>query len=196
MSDTWRVFCVIDLPQDLKQKLANHSSRLQQIDGVKVSWMRPDNIHLTIKFLGEIAVPEVEKLSQAAARSTKSLAPFKLTAEKCGVFPTHGPPRVLWIGITDSTKQLARLHARLEEECASLGFPREARPFHPHLTLARIRHSRNTRSIGAAHRALDFVPLEIEGAELLVIRSELGKNGSRYSVVSRHELGESVTDIS
>ncbi len=188
MSDTWRVFCAIDLPSDLKQKLANHISHLRQATGVKAGWTRTDNIHLTIKFLGETPMSLVEKLTLAAARAVKPLAPFKVTVEHCGVFPPHGPPRVLWVGITDAGNHLARLHQRLEEECQAAGFPKESRPFHPHLTVARIRHSSDARSLGAAHRALDFEPAEIDVTELLVIRSELGPDGSKYSPVSKHVL--------
>lgn len=191
MSDTWRVFCAIDLPRDLIQKLAIHIEQLKKETGVKTGWTRPEGIHLTIKFLGDIPVADVEKLSQAAARAAKSLAPFKLTAERCGAFPTHGPPRVLWIGIDDSSAQLAHLYESLDEECAAAGFPKETRPFHPHLTLARIRHTANARALGAAHRALVFPPREFAVTELLVIRSELGKDGSKYTTVSTHVLGES-----
>ena len=191
MSHTWRVFCAIDLPTDLKQKLAIHIEQLKKDTGVKAGWTRPENIHLTIKFLGNIPVADVKKLSQAAAGAVKSLAPFKLTAEHCGAFSTHGPPRVLWIGITDASAQLARLYEHLDEECAAADFPKEARPFHPHLTLARIRHTANARSLGAAHRALDFPVTEFAVNELLVIRSELGKDGSKYTTVSTHVLGES-----
>jgi len=191
MSDTWRVFCAIDLPTDLKQKLAIHIEQLKKETGVKGGWTRPENIHLTIKFLGNIPVSDVRKLSRAAAQAVKSLAPFKLTAELCGAFPTHGPLRVLWIGITDSSAYLAGLYERLDEECAAVGFPRETRPFHPHLTLARIRHAANARALGAAHRALDFQPSEFEVTELLVIRSELGKGASKYTTVSTHLLDKS-----
>jgi 2'-5' RNA ligase len=190
MSDTWRVFCAIDLPADLKQKLAAHTSQLRQIADVKASWSQADNVHLTVKFLGEIPESHVGRLFEAAARATKPLASFKLTAEHCGVFPTHGLPRVLWIGITDSNKQLTHLNEQLEEECGTAGFPKEARPFHPHLTIARIRHSGNARSLGTAHRALTFEPALIDVSELLVIRSQLGKEGSKYSVISRHVLAE------
>ena len=122
------------------------------------------------------------------------LAPFKLTAEQCGVFPTHGPPRVLWIGITDISGQLARFHTRLDEECEVACFPKESRPFHPHLTLARIRHSTDARALGVAHRNLDFAPVEFDVRELLVIRSELGKAGSKYTTVSRHPLASDAHD--
>ena len=194
MSDSWRVFCAIDLPTDLKQKLAIHVEQLKKETGVKAGWTRTENIHLTIKFLGNIPVSNVKQLSQAATRAVKSLAPFKLTAEYCGAFPTHGPPRVLWIGITDSSAQLARLYVRLDEECAAVGLPKEMRPFHPHLTLARIRHTANARALGAAHRELSFPLSEFAVNELLVIRSELGKDGSKYTTVSRHAFASDALD--
>ena len=189
MSDTWRVFCAIDLPQDLKQKLAIHIGQLKNATGVKTGWTPVDNIHLTIKFLGNIPTSVVEKLSHAAASAVQSLSPFKLRAEHCGAFPGHGPPRVLWIGITDKSGQLTRLHTLLDEECASLGFPKESRPFHPHLTLARVRHPAGARPLAAAHRALEFSPVEFDVTELVVIRSELGQGGSKYTTISRHAVG-------
>lgn len=186
MSDTWRVFCAIDLPTDLKQKLAIHIDQLKKGTSAKAGWTRPQNIHLTIKFLGNIPVSNVEQLSEAATSAVKSLAPFNLTAERCGVFPAYGPPRVLWIGIADASAQLARLSERLDEECAAVGLPRETRPFHPHLTLARIRQKGNARALGEAHRSLEFPKTEFAVNELLVIRSELGNDGSKYTTVSRH----------
>lgn len=191
MSEQWRVFCAIDLPPQLKQKLADHGEQLREAEpDAHASWTRPDNIHLTLKFLGNVNVPDVAKLSQAAERAVVSVPRFKLTAEGPGTFPKNGPPRVLWIGISDPDEQLARLHASLENEGAKLGFAKEARAFHPHLTLARLRSSKGAKALGAAHRARDFEPVEISVSELLVIRSELGREGSRYSVISRHQLEE------
>ena len=190
MSDTWRVFCAIDLPPDLKQQLAIHIDRLKKETGVKTGWTSPENIHLTIKFLGNIPVSDVKKVSQAAAHAIRSLAPFKLIAEHCGAFPMYGPPRVLWIGVTDTSAQLARLYEGLDEECATAGFPKEARPFHPHLTLARIRNPAKARALAAAHRGLRFPQTEFAVNDFLVIRSEFGKNGSKYTTVSTHVLGE------
>ena len=194
MSDTWRVFCAIDLSADLKQKLAIHIEQLKKETGVKGGWTRPENIHLTLKFLGNISVSDVKKLSHAAARAVKSLAPFVLTAEHCGAFPTHGPPRVLWIGITDSSAQLRRLYESLDEECAAAGFPKETRPFHPHLTLARIRHAANARALAVAHRELSFPPTDFAVNELLVVRSELGRDGSKYTIVSLHPFASGALD--
>src|SRR5688500_20225066 len=106
MSDTWRVFCAIDLPTDLKQKLAIHIEQLKKDTDVKGGWTRPENIHLTIKFLGNIPVSDVRKLSRDAAQAVKSLATFKLTAELCGAFTSHCPNIVVWLGIHDLSTTL------------------------------------------------------------------------------------------
>ncbi|MGH9961144.1 MAG: RNA 2',3'-cyclic phosphodiesterase, partial [Pyrinomonadaceae bacterium] len=116
-------------------------------------------------------------------------SPFEISLDSSGVFPRHGSPRVLWIGVTDPFGKLAALSSRLEEECASEGFPREERPFQPHRTLARLRKSENARTLAAQHKAIHFEPLAIVIRELLVIRSELSSEGSRHTTLSKHTLG-------
>jgi 2'-5' RNA ligase len=95
---------------------------------------------------------------------------------------------VLWIGVNDVSEKLLELHARLEDESAQVGFAKETRPFHPHLTIARLRQADNARTLANAHQHMEFDPLEIAVAELLVIRSELSSAGSKYTIVSRHPL--------
>lgn len=169
-----------------------HSKHLRDaVPEARASWSRADNIHLTLKFLGDIPLPRVEKLSEAAARAIKDLAPFKIVVEQTGAFPRHGPPRVLWIGIDDFSGKLGELHARLEDESASAGFAKDDHAFHPHLTVARLRQPRHARTLAEAHQQLEFKPQEIAVSELLVIRSELSSAGSKYTVVSRHPLGVS-----
>jgi 2'-5' RNA ligase len=188
---TWRVFCAIEIPEEIRGEVAEHISRLKRAaPEAQASWSRPDNIHLTLKFLGNIRQTQVEQLSKAASRAASSCVSFGIKLEQTGSFPTHGSPRVLWIGISDQDAKLSELHARLEDECAREGFEKEARRFHPHLTVARLRKPQGARSLALAHRELEFNPADIVVSELLVIRSELGQNGSRYTTISRHPLGE------
>ena len=101
--------------------------------------MEPGREHSsTVKFLGEIQTPVVNNLSTAAARAVADFSPFQITLADTGVFPKHGTPRVLWIGVQDESGKLAEFHTRLEEACANEGFAREERAFHPHLTIARL----------------------------------------------------------
>jgi len=187
--EQWRVFCAIDLPEDVRERLMAYTLSLRKaVPEAQASWSRPCNIHLTVKFLGEIPQSRVEGLSRAAARATSGLESFAISVEKTGVFPTNGAPRVLWIGIEDLKGKLDGLHRRLEDECAKAGLKKEARPFHPHLTLARLRQPRHARTLASAHQSMEFEPAEVTVSELLVIRSELSSAGSKYTVISRHPL--------
>lgn len=185
----WRVFCANELPQTARGLVLGHIARLKEkVPHAKASWARDANLHLTLKFLGEIPTASVAEFSKAVSLAVTNVQPFSIRLEQTGIFPAHGQPRVLWIGINDLSSRLARLHARLEEESARVGFAKETRPFHPHLTIARLRQADNARALAVAHKQIEFDPVAIAVAELLVIRSELSSEGSKYTVVSRHAL--------
>jgi 2'-5' RNA ligase len=187
--EQWRVFCAIDLPHDVRAKVLAHSMRLRHaVPAANASWSKPDNIHLTVKFLGEIPQSRVDSLSIAAANASRGVEPFAISVQGSGVFPTRGQPRVLWIGIEDLEGKLGDLYRRLEEECSKAGFKKEERPFHPHLTLTRMRKPEGARALAEAHKQIKFEPIEFTISELLVIRSELSSAGSKYTTISRHPL--------
>ena len=186
----WRIFCAIDLPPAIHERAQQHITRLRaSVPDARVRWNRDDKLHLTIKFLGDMAPDRVADLSPAAAHAVSGIRPFALAAEGCGAFPPRGEPRVLWIGIVDAAAELARLYERLEEQCSLQGFTREQRPFRPHLTIARLRRPQDARRLAASHKELGFARTEFSVSELLVIRSELGSEGSRYTELSRHAFG-------
>lgn len=167
-----------------------HIARVREVvPAAPASWSRDQNIHLTLKFLGEIPTAKITDFSSAIACAVEGLAPFEMRLEGTGVFPNRGTPRVLWLGIIDDSGRLAELQSRIENECAVEGFSKEARPFHPHLTVARLRKPNGARNLAQAHRELVFEPTEVNVSEVLVIGSELGANGSTYTIISRHPLG-------
>lgn len=184
-----RVFCAVELPAEARERAAEHAARLRErFREVRASWPRAENLHLTLKFLGEIEVGRAEVLSKAAGRAAAKSQPFTLTIEGAGAFPPRGIPRVLWLGVTDSSGGLARLQSNLEDECEREGFKREERPFHPHLTLARLRAPQGSRALAQFHQETGFEAVEFPVTELVVMRSELGPGGSRYTALSRHEF--------
>jgi RNA 2',3'-cyclic 3'-phosphodiesterase len=186
-----RVFCAVELPAEVQERAADHIADLRsRMPQARAGWAHSGRLHITMKFLGEIEQQDVAALSGAAARAARSLSPFHLIIEGAGVFPPRGLPRVLWLGVTDASASLNRLQLNLESECADAGFAREARPFHPHLTIARLRdRTEGARRLAALHQEKGFAPIAVSVSELILMRSQLGPGGSIYTELSRHRLG-------
>ncbi|HZT57942.1 MAG TPA: RNA 2',3'-cyclic phosphodiesterase [Pyrinomonadaceae bacterium] len=190
----WRLFFAVELPRDLKARVGEHLKRLREsFPHVRASWEKPEKIHITLKFIGEVEASRVEELARAAERAAATVEPFELTINAPGAFPPHGPPRVLWLGVEDPSARLSKLQRALEDEASRAGFPREQRPFKPHLTLARIRAPQGARELAAAHRETPFGPQSFDVSELVLMRSELGPGGSRYDAVSCSPLSGGAT---
>lgn len=135
---TLRVFIAFRLPAELRGLLQQVQSELKKAD-LPVKWVRPENIHLTVKFLGDVNPPALEKIASAMQAAAASSAPLTLSACGLGVFPGVKKPRVIWCGLGGDVEALARLHSSLDEALAELGFEREAKKFRAHLTLGRIK---------------------------------------------------------
>ena len=188
--ESWRVFCALNMTPEVRERVIEHITRLQHLaPHVKASWSREHNLHLTLKFLGQVKTSRLPQLSKAAAAATSGLLTFEVSIEETGVFPNPRRPRVLWLGVKDDSGKLAELHRRLEDACAHVGFAKEQRAFHPHLTLARLRDPHGAQELVTAHQQLSFEPVTVRIAELVVLRSELSPKGSKYSVISQHKLG-------
>ena len=188
-TEHWRVFIAIELPPNVRKSLSDHINRLRKaLPDVHASWSREENLHLTLKFLGNTPVAKIEALSQATHRAAGRSQPFDLILGRCGAFPPRGQPRVLWIGIDDPSRKLTELHRAVEEECATSGFAREPRPFHPHLTIARLREPQGSRQLAKLHGEMGFTNQQVSVSEMVLFKSELLSEGSRHTVISRHQL--------
>ena len=187
-----RLFAAVELTGGARRAAAAHAARLRAglPHGVKVSWEREEKLHLTLKFFGGVEPDVAAALSDALARAAAGARPFPLRLEMTGVFTAPARPSVLWLGLADPTGELARLHGRLEDEFAALNFPRETRPFRPHVTLARARAAtRETRGLARRHLELAFDAVAFEVSEIVLMSSRLGPGGSAYTQLSRHRLG-------
>jgi RNA 2',3'-cyclic 3'-phosphodiesterase len=187
-----RIFCAVELPEDVRARVATHVARLREMSqpSLKISWERPEKLHLTLKFLGEIEAERVEALTRAANRAAAGAGgKFELTLREAGVFPPRGNARVLWLGLHDDTNRLAGLQSRLEAECERENFPREPRAFRPHITIARIRTpNAAARHVAKLHRETEFAPATFDVCEFVVMHSQIGAGGSRYTPLSHHAL--------
>jgi len=190
-SQSLRIFCAVQLSDEARKRAATHVTRLREIaPRAKLAWVRPESLHLTLKFFGEIDALLLDKIAHATERAVDGCAPFALTLCEAGSFPPRAAaPRVLWLGVSDDGGELTYLQARLEDECEREGFAREARLFRPHLTIARVRVTdAGARRAAAAHLELNFAPVWTPIEALAVLRSELGPGGSCYTLCSRHQL--------
>ena len=187
--DSYRTFIAIELSADARARVVQHINSLRrELPDVRASWSREDNLHLTLKFLGNVPVADIPKVSDAVASATKSISSFELTFSGCGTFPPHGRPSILWIGAHAPSMQA--LQTAIDHELDAAGFPRESRPFHPHLTVARLRHPHGARELADLHKRLGFAPIAFDVSEVVVFRSELLRQGSKHTAISRHQLAQ------
>jgi RNA 2',3'-cyclic 3'-phosphodiesterase len=187
--ESWRIFCAVELPEEIRAQLEDHVRALREIvPDVAASWSRVENIHLTLKFLGNVSVDRIPAIAAAASRAVKDFTPFQICIGATGVFPKPSRAQVLWIGVSDPSGNLSALQQRLEDEYAIEGFEKEDRAFRPHLTIARLRRLEGARRLADAHLQMEFRPAEINVSELIVFRSQLSSKGSKYTPISRHEF--------
>jgi len=187
-----RVFLGVELSSELRQKLADLQNQLRNTLP-SVNWVRPESIHLTLKFLGDVAPAMVEQLLTALEPFRKSQAPITEEIQGLGVFPHIRRPRILWIGCTGNIPSLLNLVSQIEGALEPLGFPPENKPYHPHLTLARIKHDNSKVGGVLIHSALLEQPrnmgvLRID--RITLFRSELSPHGAEYNSLWEVPLNE------
>ena len=187
-TDVIRTFICIDIPESIRKRIGKLQETLRQIDA-QVSWTKPSNIHLTLKFLGGVEASRIERVSKALERAATGISPFEVEVSGSGCFPSPRSPRVLWIGFSNVPELLQQLYSNIEDELAREGFPREKRRFSPHLTIGRIRTPQSGAGVGEALIASGFEPRIFNAAEVILMRSDLKPTGSIYAPQAVITLG-------
>lgn len=185
MPDTVRLFVAIELPEAARQHIAHLLDILRARSSHGLRWVKPEGVHLTLKFLGNVSEERLDSIVTAMERATENVACFSLRIQDVGAFPNMGSPRVLWAGVQGEVEPLLQLQARLEETLADQGFLPETRPFSPHLTLARVRgrlssweHQHLTEAMEAA-RGITGVDMPVN--RLSLMESTLTPGGAVYT---------------
>ncbi len=184
-----RVFVALELPEALRNRLAEATVPLRAPD-LPVRWVDPAQLHLTLKFIGQVEEERVERMSEALSRTVAGHQGVSLRLGGVGAFPSLRSPRVIWMGV-EASPPLMALQEAVEDAMAELGVEPENRAFHPHVTLGRTRR-RLERSEGEALRlAAPRVSFQAEHRpeQVVLMRSRLGRGGARYEVVSDHPMG-------
>jgi 2'-5' RNA ligase len=201
-----RAFLDIELPSDLRAELATIQEDVKRrlepkFDRqVKIAWVRPASMHLTLKFLGDIPEKSSEQLKAAFEQVMSLHRPISIPFARLGGFPRSQQPRILWVGPSESWEQsneaerLTALHRAVEDHCRAAGFASEVRPFSPHLTLARIKQGE--RQVGQTlalsgvmdrRVVVDPLPADV----IVLMKSELCPTGSIYTKLWNVRVGES-----
>lgn len=180
-----RCFIAIDLPDNVLRKVIQLKERLSTRVST-VRWTRAEQIHLTLKFLGEVPDPDVPVVCEYAQEVASQFNPIDLQVASVGCFPPRGGVRIVWVGMSDPSGELLRCYKALEDAFGDLGFNRESRPFHAHLTIGRVnnpRESEEIRRILKSNEGFDAGSYTAE--ELVVYESILKKTGPIYAPMAR-----------
>ena len=184
-----RTFIAVELERAIRDRTLALQAKLANT-GVDVKWAEPENMHLTLLFLGEVEDREVVAVCRAVQKCCAEWPAFPMRVEKTGCFPNARRPRVVWVGIGDGAEDLIELHDALEEPLLELGcYRREDRPYTPHITLGRVKGDGDTEELTAAlAKEANWQGGEMTVREVRVMSSELKSKGPEYTVLSRVKL--------
>ena len=182
-----RSFIAIELPEGLRRELGTLQARLKSHNPPFVKWADPGGIHLTLKFLGNIATGKITEITRAIEAAAAGIPPFYLQVKGLGVFPGLKRVQVAWVGLNGQIDRLSQLYQGIEANLARLGFARESRPFTPHLTLARVRDRASAVEREAFGQIIASTSPDIDYAfevdALSLMRSQLTREGAIYSPI-------------
>jgi RNA 2',3'-cyclic 3'-phosphodiesterase len=176
-----RAFIAVDLTREIEAKIAAAQAALGRFSHA-VRWVRPESIHLTLKFLGEISTDQQRRVVETFSARRSGMAPFQIAVERLGFFPNARAPRVVWMGIEEGKKELQSLARFVDEALGVTGFPPEPRPFSPHATIGRIKFLQDMASFIEATSAFsEYRCGTTIVRHFFLYESKLDRGGSIYT---------------
>ena len=182
-----RAFICFKLPEDIRQLVYREATRKLQATDTRCSWVTPDRMHLTLKFLGDVPSGRIPEIASALEEALEGRSLVSLSLGEIGKFGGR-IPRVIWAGVEGDIDNLAEIASSVDEAMAGLGFEREKRRYSPHLTLARVRKTRGIDRLLAAMEEISLPPEEFEIGKVILMKSELTPHGSVYTPLAEFEL--------
>ncbi len=183
-----RAFVAIALSEELLRRVEHEQQGLaSKLEGVR--WVAREQLHLTLKFYGNVATADLEALKEAVQRATAGIRSFELSLGELGCFPSLQRPSVLWLGLGGQLESLRLLQEQIERETKQFGSHSETRDFHPHLTIARVRDPRRARRVSEVVREVRIEELgKWTVKEVALIQSQLSPKGSTYITLAQAKL--------
>lgn len=184
--DKIRAFIAVEIPRDVKLLLSQIQSDLKAGCRTPVKWVETQNLHLTLKFLGDTDAGKAAAILTAIEEGTGGIRPLRVKTGEPGVFPNARRPQVIWMGLTGDIQILARLQQGIDSALTPLGFKAENRPFRPHLTIGRVRDSASPAEREDLGRLVSHVTVAdqvftVDAVHL--IQSLLTREGPVYTVL-------------
>jgi len=181
-----RTFIAIEIPADVQNTLGKITTQLTQVIGDAVRWVPSSNIHLTLKFLGNVSPSNLELLTRILHIEISRHPAFEFQIGRLGVFPNLKRPRVVWVGI-EAPDTLKILQNGIEQETRRLGYPSEERAFSPHLTLGRVVHDATPQDFEKIRQALDKIKANdlgrVQVESIKLYRSDVIQNQRVYTPI-------------
>jgi 2'-5' RNA ligase len=184
-----RSFLAIELPKPILRKIEEVQGDLRSTRA-DVRWVNPEKIHLTLKFFGNIEESRIEPIFKSIEEPIRNTLPFSLEVRGVGAFPHLRNPRVIWMGLVDGREVLVSFQKQIETQLEKIGFQPEDRPFHPHLTLGRMKSSRGKEELVGRierHKEEEFGDFQVE--RVILFKSDLKPSGPIYTLLKEIKLG-------
>jgi RNA 2',3'-cyclic 3'-phosphodiesterase len=185
-----RIFLAVDISETARDRASDYINGLKE-DGNRsgISWVRPEKLHLTLRFVGDCGAHEADMITAIAGEIATEIESFRISISGTGVFPSEKKARVIWLGVDGDVDRMRRAKDLFEEKYASRGQQENRDPLTPHLTIGRVKDPSRARGVVERHLEAEFEPVDFTVAELVVYESKLLPTGSVYTAVSRHRLG-------
>ncbi len=184
-----RTFIAIETSPAVRRRAADLQNKLRESE-VKATWTDPENMHITLQFLGDVDDTEIPEVCKRVAAAAEPFESFFVEFSKAGAFPGLEKPRTLWIGVDQGRQELVDLQHAIQESLVEMRFPRERRTYRPHLTIARVRESgpNVSRLAELLARYRDFKAESCDVSEVLIMASYLERTGPTYQIMGRAPL--------
>ncbi|MEN6371249.1 MAG: RNA 2',3'-cyclic phosphodiesterase [Armatimonadota bacterium] len=190
MPDEIRTFVAVLISDSLKRRISSVQEEFIKV-APAVKWVANENYHITIKFLGGVKSDRIKAISQAIEEAVRYIEPFDVELGGAGAFPNPGRPKTVWVGVTSGSEMLAKIAGRVDDALEKLGFEKETRPFKSHITIGRVKDSRDAKELGPVLESAKTGRLgSFKVESVAVMKSDLRREGPVYSVIREVRLSD------
>lgn len=179
--ETIRTFIAIKISSELEQAFKKLLEELKRVQ-CNVKWVNPESVHLTLKFLGNLTKTKIGEVLEGTKEASRDFSSFQIRTKERGAFPSIKRPRVFWVGLEADSQTLIQLQNKIDDELSGLGFEKDTRRFHPHLTVGRVRSPKNIGKVIQKFVEYPFPEIEFKVEQILIMKSELTPKGALYSI--------------